>query len=294
MQRDSQRCREGAAMIRQVSRFSAQDGRTRSLVCRVVGRRPSWLRAALLASVALATGAHAQTPIDATWLTIPPTNDFNTAGNWSGNAVPTGTATFDASSQRDIAFSLATTLGGISVTTGAGAYTLTANASVRFNGTGLSAADGASITFNTGNGGSLAFFGASTAGNSLLNNASSIVFFERSTAATAVIVNHNFLGFFDSASAGGASITSDGRIFFAGSADGGNARFNLTGGFLDISGLTTIGTGVGSLEGGGNVFLGGKLLTIGNNNLSTTFAGVIADGNADGAIPGARGRIIKF
>jgi hypothetical protein len=156
-------------MARQAFRFTAQDGRTRSFVRCVVGRRPSWLRVALLASVAFATAAHAQQ--DATWLANPASGIFNSAGNWDGNAVPTGNATFNASSQRDIGFSRSTQLGGISVTAGAGAYTFTPFTDVLFDGAGLNAANGASITFNVKNGGALLSFGGnSTAGNSLLTN----------------------------------------------------------------------------------------------------------------------------
>jgi autotransporter-associated beta strand protein len=44
---------------------------------------------------------------------------------------------------------------------------------------------------------------------------------------------------------------------------------------LDITGLSAAGLTIGSLEGSGLVAIGGKTLTIGANNLSTTFSGVI-------------------
>src|SRR5947209_5683232 len=157
-------------MIGHVPRFSTQDGRTRSLVCCVAGRRPSWLRAALLASVALATAAHAQ---DATWRENPKSGDFNTPDNWNGNALPglLGTAIFNASSQRDIGFSRDTTLGGISLTAGAGAYTFNnSNNTIILIGVGLNVANGASITVNNTSNGGFFFTQGSTAGNSVLNN----------------------------------------------------------------------------------------------------------------------------
>ncbi len=304
-------------MIRQVSRSSTQHGPARGLVCCVVGRRPSrwpssWLRAALLASVALATAAHAQ---DATWLASPASGDFNTRGNWSTNAVPTGTATFNASSQRDIGFSLFTTLGGISVTTGAGAYTFnTGSGTVAFNGAGLNAANGASITFNIANSGAVLFFnGNSTAGNSLLTNSGFVAFNNSSSAGTAHITNRNSLLFSEFSTAANATIENngDGLVRFRGASSAGNAtiisdttsnivlvenaslgtaRLNLIRGGLDIAPLAAAGTTLGSLEGGGNVFLGGKFLTIGGNNLSTTFAGVIQDDSAFGS---GHGRVIK-
>jgi autotransporter-associated beta strand protein len=302
-------------MARQAFRFTAQDGRKQSLVrcafvCCALGRRSSWLRAALLASVAFTTAAHAQ-PVDATWLEKPASGDFNTAGNWGGSAVPTGTATFNASSQQNIGFSQTTTLGGVSVTAGAGAYTFSTNRNfVTFNSAGLNAANGASISFNNA-GGVLTFLGGSTAGNSVLTNGDvgMLQFLDGSSAGNARIVNGNGLRFRDFSTAANATIENRSELTFGGSSSAGNAtiisdsdnpiilfgnaslaaaRLNLIRGALDISALTTSGTTVGSLEGGGNVFLGNKLLSIGGNNLSTTFAGVIADG-----IPGTHGFIQK-
>src|SRR5262249_12102326 len=72
-----------------------------------------------------------------------------------------------------------------------------------------------------------------------------------------------------------------GSTFFFDSADGGTARAITNGnGRFDISGLTTAGMRIGSIEGSGNYFLGNKTLTVGGNNLSTTVSGVIQDGGA--------------
>jgi len=58
-------------------------------------RRASCAVALVLASTALATAAaHAQ---NATWLTSPGSNDFDTAANWTPVTVPTGTASFNTS-----------------------------------------------------------------------------------------------------------------------------------------------------------------------------------------------------
>ena len=43
----------------------------------------------------------------------------------------------------------------------------------------------------------------------------------------------------------------------------------------------------GSIEGAGSIFLGSKNLTVGGNNLSTTFSGVLQDGGS-AAAPAAR------
>jgi autotransporter-associated beta strand protein len=302
-------------MTRQIPRSLAQDGHSRSLVCCIVGRRRSWLRAALLASVALATAAHAQ---DAIWRPDPPTSDFNTATNWVNSVLPgvLGTATFNASNQTQISFSQTTTLGGISVTTGSAsepdlhAYIFQTNGnSVTFNGAGLNAANGASITFNN-TGATLTFAAGSTAGNSMLTNGTGgqLFFFDKSSAGSARIVNNGTLQFsdlssaadatiqnnggdlqfFGFSSAGRATIISDGgnAITLRDSANLGTARLNLINGSLDLSGLVLGGASVGSIQGGGTVFLAGKSLAIGGNNLSTTFAGVIADSTPSGAIPG--------
>jgi hypothetical protein len=60
-------------------------------------------------------------------------------------------------------------------------------------------------------------------------------------------------------------------VFGAGST-GVEARIELYGnGFLDMRGQTAPESTIGSLEGDGLVFLGGANLSIGSNNLSTTF-----------------------
>ena len=51
-------------------------------------------------------------------------------------------------------------------------------------------------------------------------------------------------------------------------------------GTLNISGHTAPGVTIGSLEGDGLVFVGANNLTVGNNNLSTTFSGQIGGGGS--------------
>ena len=87
------------------------------------------LRAALLASSALvAAPAVAQ---DATWQAAPTvagplaaTFDFNAVANWTPASVPTGTASFGATTGPNLSFSAASTvLGGFTFNAGAPAYT---------------------------------------------------------------------------------------------------------------------------------------------------------------------------
>lgn len=82
-----------------------------------------------------------------------------------------------------------------------------------------------------------------------------------------------------------------GLIDFEDHSHGGRARVEVFGnGSLDISAQKSGGVAVGSIEGNGNVFLGGSQLTVGRNDLSTTFAGTILNGGLNG---GAAGSLVK-
>uniref|UniRef100_A0A973VYW7 Autotransporter domain-containing protein n=2 Tax=Bradyrhizobium septentrionale TaxID=1404411 RepID=A0A973VYW7_9BRAD len=128
--------------------------------------------------------------------------------------------------------------------------------------------------------GFLVFHDTSTAGNATITNngGSGMRFRDSSTAGNATIINNFDLAFVNSSTAGNATITtnSGGTTSIQDTASGGTARFILNGtGALDISGLTTGGTTAGSIEGGGNILLDANTLTVGGNDLSTTFSGVI-------------------
>jgi autotransporter-associated beta strand protein len=168
----------------------------------------------------------------------------------------------------------------------AGNATITNNAVVDFFLT--STAGNAIITEN----GFMAFHDTSTAGNATITNngGTGLGFADTSTAGNATIINNFSLAFGNSSTAANAIITnnSGGTTLIRDSASGGTARFILNGtGALDISGLTTGGTTAGSIEGGGNVRLGANTLTVGGNNLSTIFSGVIQDGGTFGGIGGS-------
>jgi autotransporter-associated beta strand protein len=150
-----------------------------------------------------------------------------------------------------------------------------------------------------------AFFDSSTAGNSTIEaDFSSVLFADHSTAGTATIFIHDdsFLQFADHSSAGSAFLGSAGEIgfydsstagsafvgggfiSFFGSSRGGTAQIELFSnpdlpifGVLDISGHNAPGVTIGSLSGNEGTFvdLGANNLTVGSNNLSTTFSGVI-------------------
>lgn len=95
-----------------------------------------------------------------------------------------------------------------------------------------------------------------------------------------------YIAFADQSSAADASLfalgppTNNGNAFiiFAENSSGGNAHVEVSGaGELDITYHRPPGVTIGSLEGDGQVFLGGNNLSIGSNNLSTTFRGIISD-----------------
>jgi autotransporter-associated beta strand protein len=81
-----------------------------------------------------------------------------------------------------------------------------------------------------------------------------------------------------------------GVIFFVTDSTGGVARVTVFGnGNLDISGHNLPGVTIGSIEGDGMVFLGANDLSVGANNLPTTFSGTIQDGDN-----GAGGSLTKI
>ena len=69
-----------------------------------------------------------------------------------------------------------------------------------------------------------------------------------------------------------------GSIYFFDDSTGGTARVEVFGnGTLDISNHFAPGMMIGPIEGDGNAFLGANNLTVGSNNQSTTFSGVMQD-----------------
>jgi autotransporter-associated beta strand protein len=93
------------------------------------------------------------------------------------------------------------------------------------------------------------------------------------------------LFFTDTTTAANASITANGGIggskggviYFQKTSTGGTASISLTGNAeLDISSHKAPGVTIGSLAGKGSVLLGANTLTIGSNNQSTAFSGVIS------------------
>jgi len=149
---------------------------------------------------------------------------------------------------------------------------------------------GAATTFNGASTAANAFIENWDADNSLTGGAGLTIFNDTSTAGHATISNH---GTPHQETAGGATIFSDsstadsailvangtgggGGILFRDTSTGGSARVEVfDAGYLDISGHQS-GLTIGSIEGSGRVLLGANRLTVGANNVSTSFSGVIS------------------
>ena len=164
---------------------------------------------------------------------------------------------------------------------------------ITFFEAGSPTADHADITnsggiISGGNGGYLQFFGSSTADHSVIHN----------EGATVNGASSGSTYFYGSSSAGSATLYADGgignggAIIFLASSDGGTARVIIGGNGLDSGGLDSSllansGMNLGSLEGGGITSLGSKNLSVGGNNLSATYSGIIRDGGYSGASGGS-------
>jgi Passenger-associated-transport-repeat/VPDSG-CTERM motif len=171
--------------------------------------------------------------------------------------------------------------GGITIFGSFGGTSTAGNATINNNGGTVSGA----LEGRTG------FGGTSTAGNATINNNGATVsganggstfFGNISTAGSATLI-----------ASGGRGGGAGGSILFSDDSTGGTARVEVFGnGNLDISFHGPPGVTVGSIEGTGNVFLGyNNNLTVGSNNMSTTFSGVIRDGGANGGINGSLTKI---
>jgi autotransporter-associated beta strand protein len=146
------------------------------------------------------------------------------------------------------------------------------------------------------NAGTLAFQNSGTGGTASIDNTGFISFGDQSNAANASITSRNggLLQFLNNASAGNATITTNNgsSTTFGGTASGGTSRQIVNaGGFLDISLVTSGGVTIGSLEGAGRVGTGGNTLTVGSNNLSTVFSGIIDNSGVGPPGPGGLTKI---
>lgn len=247
----------------------------------------------LIAAFALLLATEVTHAGSATWNLNPTDGNWNNPANWTPPTVPNGpadTATFGVSNTTDLSLATNTEVNGLMFNPGASAFTITASPMFTFtiSGVGVTNNSGTAQNFVTavdgaGNQGAIFFTNSATAGNGTFNNHGGIVssasggqtqFFAVSSANNATLIAEGGLG-------GGAG----GIVFFFENSSGGTARMEIFGnGTLDISSHFAPGVSVGSIEGSGAVSLGSNKLTVGGNNLRTTFSGVIDDQGFGGSL----------
>jgi fibronectin-binding autotransporter adhesin len=227
------------------------------------------MRTALLLSTALTATAFAAAPAMAqiaTWKTNANTSWFIDTSNWTPAEVPTNTGSFGQSSISSIIADSSVGIGTIQFNSDARAYNFNIYGGSTFSlsGNGIVNNGSAAQNFQVQNA-TLRFNNSASAGDSLityaLNSSLGVIEFTgNSTAGSA-----NF------------TTTYSGKLVFKDSASGGTASYtadNFT--VLDITGLTTSGMTIGSIAGGGTILLGDKALTVGGNNATKTYSGVIS------------------
>jgi autotransporter-associated beta strand protein len=151
---------------------------------------------------------------NATWRLNPGSGNFNSAANWTPNAVPTGTAVFDASFTTAISFSGPTTVGEWLFNPGATAYTFSNQGFLSYTGSGfLFTVPTISVSVTTSNSGSTNFNNNSSAQFVTFTNliSGALNFNDASTAGAATISNNlsSSINFNNSSRAGFASITNN-------------------------------------------------------------------------------------
>ena len=219
---------------------------------------------------------------------------------------------------------------GVVFNAGASAFTITVRPQINYGGVLILTFWGVGITNNSGitqkfvtevNGagdiGRIDFAGTSTAGDAtFINNGGTATngrrpvtnFLDDSTAGSGTFTNNGgavsgaYGGWtvfnFNSAAGnavlianGGVADSEGGGIIFSDESHGDTARVEVfDNGYLDISYHAAGSVPIGSLEGNGLVFLGANNLTVGTNELSTVFSGVVQDGGQHG---GRRGSLTK-
>ena len=136
----------------------------------------------------------------------------------------------------------------------------------------LITSNGADVLF--GSGAFATFYDSSSGGNATIiaNGGSGFDAF----SATTSFMGNSTAGNATLIANGDSSQSVGGLITFQESSSGGTSRIQVFGiGALDISLRDAPGVTIGSLEGDGQVHLGANHLTVGCNNLSTSFSGVI-------------------
>jgi autotransporter-associated beta strand protein len=215
-------------------------------------------------------------------------NDDSTAGNATINASSSSVIEFfDSSSGGNSTLNLSTA----AFVTFAGSNNAEQMTCTCIGGAGEFSSQMDFEGFSSAGEGTFTTVGGSTSGE----HGSFILFDNTATADNATFVINGGMGaglsatallFIDTTTAANANITANGgvggskggMVSFQNQSTGGTASITLNGNAkLDISTHNAPGVTIGSLAGAGSVLLGANTLTIGSNNLSTTFSGVIQD-----------------
>ena len=267
------------------SGFSLRDFRERLLEGTTPIQTTAKIRAytILIAAAALLLTAQVSLAASASWLSAPQDSAWENANNWTPGGPPNGpsdTATFAQSSQTDVNIATSEEVNSIVFTSASDSFTLNISpsapgvgAELIFSGTGVNNNSSVLQSVLAGDGGQIIFNNTSSAGDAtIIGGKGATIFNDLSTADAATLV----------ASGGDYFDEGAGAILFNGTSNGGTARVEVfagyplrePNGYLSISGHQG-GVTIGSIEGSGNVFLGGNDLTVGTNNISTTFSGQI-------------------
>jgi hypothetical protein len=255
------------------------------------------------AAALLLLGAQTSLAGSARWLLSPQDSAWENLSNWTAGGPPNGpsdTATFGPSSQTDVNISTSVELNSIVFTFDSDSFILNISpfcfgcppsppvgGELIISGTGIRQDSSVLQTFVVGDAGQIIFNNTSTAGDATIINSGGImsqvgsqtIFNDSSTAGSAILV------------AGGGYYGASGGILFNGTSTGGTAQVSVSrggsgnspSGYLDISGHEADMT-IGSIEGGGGVRLGANDLTVGTNNINTTFFGVIGNDGHRGSL----------
>jgi autotransporter-associated beta strand protein len=216
------------------------------------------------------------------------------AGSTAGNAVFNNNgATASGAGTGFTVFNDTSTAGSAMIDNNAGTVSGAAGGDTFFNNSSNAGSDTINnngATASGADGGVTEFFNTSNAGSATINNNGATVsgagtgltqFNDTSTADSSTLIAN-----------GGVGGAQGGFIHLIDNTTGGTSRIEVFGnGRFDISTHNAPGLTVGSIEGTGNVFLGAMNLTVGTNNLDTTFSGVIQDGGVSGGSGGSLTKI---
>ncbi len=211
----------------------------------------------------------------ASWLATPGTGNWNTGGNWAGGTAPTisgDSATFGASTITTVTLGAPVVVSVLNITGGTG-YSYNFNQNFTLDGAtgtaGFTNSSGNNATFNQSAG--TLTFGSGTVNVSPVNLGSSLL--NATGGSTITFASGGNAG---SSTIGLAAGTS---LLFTGTGTGGTATINSSGGAINISGASGTVT-AGSLNdttGGVEALnLGANTFSVGSNNNTTTYDGVIS------------------